>query len=800
MSEDLVTFEVDGLVLQAKKGAMLMEVTDAADIYIPRFCYHKKLSIAANCRMCLVEVEKAPKPLPACATPVMEGIKVYTRSPRAREAQAATMEFLLINHPLDCPICDQGGECELQDLAMGYGSDISRYVEKKRVVKDKDIGPLIQTDMTRCIHCTRCVRFGDEVAGLRELGATGRGEHLEIGTYIENAVSSEMSGNVIDLCPVGALTSKPFRYSARAWELRQKPGIAPHDAIGSNISFHIFQGRVKRVVPREHEGINEVWVSDRDRFSYEGLYSADRLLAPRIKENGSWREAEWETAFAFAAAGLKRAVASHGVEQLGALASPAATLEELYLFQKLARALGTDNIDHRLRQLDFSDDPQAPLFPWLGSTIADLERIGSALLIGSDPRKDQPIANHRLRKAAMHGGAVMVLNPIDFDFNYRIAQKLIIPPSRMVASLAGIAKALAEKPATNIAEILGGIEVTDEHREMAERLRGAGSGLVLLGNLAVSHPRWSALRALAGFIAEASGTRLGYLPEAANSAGAWLAGVLPHRRSGGRAVTVPGLSAGAMWDAGMKSFLLLGLEPELDAMRPAAALSALHGAEFVVSLSGYRTPIMDEYAHALLPIAGFAETAGTFVNAAGEWQAFEAAVSPLGEARPGWKVLRVLGNALGLSGFGFDGIEEVQTEVRGATGDATPDNRFHPMGGRWLSLAEVPVASAPANGALDLIAPVSMHRLDPLVRRAGALQRTADAGDDGLHLHPVLAQSLGLTDGARARLRQGRAVIELSVALDSSVPEGAVMLSAAREPASRLGACSGPVSLTKAAT
>ena len=385
----------------------------------------------------------------------MEGIKVYTRSPRAREAQAATMEFLLINHPLDCPICDQGGECELQDLAMGYGAGISRYAEKKRVVKDKDIGPLIQTDMTRCIHCTRCVRFGDEVAGLRELGATGRGEHMEIGTYIENAVSSEMSGNVIDLCPVGALTSKPFRYSARAWELRQKPGIAPHDAIGSNISFHIFQGRVKRVVPREHEGINEVWVSDRDRFSYEGLYSQDRLLAPRIKENGSWREVEWETAFEFAAAGLKRAVESHGAERLGALASPAATLEELYLFQKLARALGTDNIDHRLRQLDFSDDAQAPLFPWLGCAIADLERVDGALLIGSYPRKDQPIANHRLRKAAMRGGAVMVLNPIDFDFNYRIAQKLIVPPSRMVAALAGIAKALAENPATHVAEALG---------------------------------------------------------------------------------------------------------------------------------------------------------------------------------------------------------------------------------------------------------------------------------------------------------------------------------------------------------
>ncbi|MGQ0594292.1 MAG: molybdopterin-dependent oxidoreductase, partial [Gammaproteobacteria bacterium] len=522
-----------------------------------------------------------------------------------------------------------------------------------------------------------------------------------------------------------------------------------------------------------------------------------RLLAPRNKETGSGRVGDGDTAFELAAAGLKRAGEAHGAERLGALASPAATLEELYLFQKLARALGSDNIDHRLRQLDFSDDAQAPLFPWLGCAIADLERVDGALLIGSHPRKDQPIANHRLRKAAMRGAAVMAVNPIDFVFNYGIAEKLIVPPSRMVAALAGIAKALAESPATHIAEALEGIEVTDLHRDMAKRLRGSGSGLVLLGNLAVSHPRWSALRALAGFIAEASGARLGYLPEAANSVGAWLAGVLPHRRSGGQTLPTPGLCAGAMWEAGLKSFLLFGLEPELDAMRPAAALSALHGADFVVSLSGYRTPLMDEYAHALLPIGGFAETAGTFVNAAGEWQAFDAAVSPLGEARPGWKVLRVLGNALGLSGFGFDGIEEVQTEARNATGNATPDNHFNPTGGRWLSLAETPLA-APANGALDLVAPVSMHRLDPLVRRAGALQRTADAGDDRLHIHP--AQGLGLADVERALLRQGDAVFELPLVLDPRVPEGVVMISAAREPAVRLATLSGPVSLTKAGT
>ncbi len=793
MSETLVTIEVDGRALQAKKGAMLIEATDLAGIYIPRFCYHKKLSIAANCRMCLVEVEKAPKALPACATPVMDGMKVYTRSPRAREAQEATMEFLLINHPLDCPICDQGGECELQDLAMGYGSDVSRYVEKKRVVKDKDIGPLIQTDMTRCIHCTRCVRFGDEIAGLRELGATGRGEHMEIGTYIEHAVSSELSGNVIDLCPVGALTSKPFRYSARAWELRQKPGIAPHDAIGSNISFHIANGRVKRVVPREHEGINEVWISDRDRYSYEGIYSEDRLLAPAIKEGGAWREVGWDRAFERAAQGLKRAVAAPGAERLGALCSPAATLEELYLFQKLARALGTEHIDHRLRQIDFSDDAQAPLFPWLGSAIPELEQIDAVLLVGSDPRKDQPIANHRLRKAAKQGAAVMAVNPVDFDFNYGIAERLIVPPSRMVAALAGMAKALAEMTGAPGAERLAGVEVTDEHRAMADRLRGAASGLLLLGNVAVSHPRWSALRALAGFIADSCGARLGYLPEAANTAGAWLAGVVPHRRPGGQAVSQPGLAADAQWEAGIKSFLLFGLEPELDAARPAAALAALRQAELVVSFTAYRTPMMDEYAHVLLPIGVYAETAGTFVNAAGEWQAFDAAVMPLGEARSGWKVLRVLGNALGLPGFGYDGIEEVHAELRGAVGTQNPENR-----GRYLPLSEIAMSDeATKNGALDLIAPVSMHRLDPLVRRARALQRTTDAGDDDVHLNPAQAQAFGLAHGARARLVQQTAAIDFAVVLDPRVPEGAVMLSAARQAASRLGMLAGAVSLTK---
>ncbi|HPE73096.1 MAG TPA: NADH-quinone oxidoreductase subunit NuoG, partial [Candidatus Competibacter sp.] len=457
MSEEQVNIEVNGIPLKARKGAMLIEITDAAGIAIPRFCYHKKLSVAANCRMCLVEVEKAPKPLPACATPVMEGMKVYTESPKALAAQKGTMEFLLINHPLDCPICDQGGECELQDMALGYGADVSRFAERKRVVRDKNIGPLIATDMTRCIHCTRCVRFGEEVAGLRELGATGRGESVEIGTYVAHSVGSELSGNVIDLCPVGALTAKPSRYRGRSWEYVQHPAIAPHDSVGSNIFIHTLRGQVMRVVPRENEAINETWISDRDRFSYEGIYSDDRLSRPWAKGG----EADWEVALETASKGLREVIAQHGAEAVGFLLSPTATVEELYLAQKLARGLGVANIDHRLRQADFSDQDAAPVFPWLGQELADLEKVGAALLIGSNVRMEQPLAGHRLRKAALAGGRILLINPRDFEFLFPVAAKVIADPAGMVAALVGVAQAVAELKGqdlpTELAALAGGV-------------------------------------------------------------------------------------------------------------------------------------------------------------------------------------------------------------------------------------------------------------------------------------------------------------------------------------------------------
>ncbi len=539
-ASDTVTIEVDGRKLSARKGQMLIEVTDASGIYIPRFCYHNKLSIAANCRMCLVDVEKAPKPLPACATPVAEGMVVHTRSDRARTAQKSTMEFLLINHPLDCPVCDQGGECELQDLAVGYGKDVSRYAEAKRIVKDRDIGPLISTDMTRCIHCTRCVRFGQEVAGVMEFGGLGRGEHMEIRTFLDRSVDSELSGNVIDLCPVGALTSKPFRYTARPWELDDHASISPHDCVGANINVQVRRGTVMRVLPRDNEAVNECWLADRDRFSYEALKGEDRLRVPMIRRGTEWEETDWATAFEFTVAGLKKVLEEHGPESLGALASPISTLEEFYLLQKLVRALGSGNVDHRLRQTDFSDDAAAPLFPSLGRPIAELENLDGALLIGANPRKDQPLINLRLRKSALKGARVFAINPVDYDFSYRLAGKVIAGPAQMVRALAGVARALsalkkAEWPAA-FAKHFRDVKPGVSEQAMAEALQQSSRASVLLGSFALSHPQAAALRSLAQYVADLCGAKLGQLPDA-NGAGAWLAGCVPHRGAAGKTAT-----------------------------------------------------------------------------------------------------------------------------------------------------------------------------------------------------------------------------------------------------------------------
>ncbi len=785
----MVKVEINGIEVEAREGSMVIEAADQAGIAIPRFCYHKKLSIAANCRMCLVEVEKAPKPLPACATPVTEGMKVFTDSPKAIAAQKGVMEFLLINHPLDCPICDQGGECELQDLAMGYGGDVSRYTEAKRVVKDKNIGPLISTDLTRCIHCTRCVRFGAEVAGIRELGATGRGEHTTIGTYIERSVSSEMSGNVVDICPVGALTSKPFRFQARAWEITQHSGVAPHDGLGSNIYLHTRRSKVMRVVPRENEAINECWISDRDRFSYLGLDSDDRLTQPMIKQDGAWRAASWDEALEAAAKQL-RAVADAGSDQLGVLLSPTATVEELYLAQKLARAVGCDNIDHRLRQVDFRDDAQAPLHPALGLTLAELEEQESVLLVGSNIRKEQPIAAHRLRKAVLYGAAVYVANPVDFDFHFDVAGKCIAAPAQLVGQIAAIAQAAGELSGAVLPQgldvALAGVTVNDSHRAIAAALNSAERATVLVGNLATAHPDAATVRALAAWIAQATGAKLGSLPEAGNSTGAWIAGAVPHRTAGGTTVA-GGRNAAAMIAEACRGYLLLGVEPDRDCADSRRAVAALEQAESVVALSAYRSAVLERVAHVMLPIALFAETSGTYVNAQGDWQSFQGAANPPGESRPAWKVLRVLANLMKVPGFDYASSLEVLTELRD-TASAAPNA---------VQITAIPAPRSSSNGALQRVGDVPIYAVDALVRRAPALQATGDADRAFIAVSPDLAQRLGLEDGGQAAAVQGGAQVVLPLRIDVRVPDGAVWLASGLAETAGLGPAMGPIELNK---
>ncbi|OGT87615.1 MAG: NADH-quinone oxidoreductase subunit G [Gammaproteobacteria bacterium RIFCSPLOWO2_12_FULL_52_10] len=789
MTDNVIKIEVDGRELAARPGQMLIEVTDANDIYIPRFCYHKKLSVAANCRMCLVEVEKAPKPLPACATPVTNGMKVRTRSPLALAAQKSVMEFLLINHPLDCPICDQGGECELQDLAMGYGSDVSRYQENKRVVKDKNIGPLVQTDMTRCIHCTRCVRFGEEVAGLRELGGTGRGEDLLIGTYIEKSMTSELSGNIIDLCPVGALTSKPFRFSARTWEMRQFNGIAPHDGVGSNIHFHTKGNVVKRVVPAENEAINEVWLSDRDRFSYEGLYSDDRLQTPMIKQDGVWRETDWLAAFEHVKHGLDRVITARGAHSLGALASANATSEELYLLQKFMRALGSNNIDHRIHQCDFSDEAEAPLFPWLGLPIQELEQLDAALIVGGNPRKDQPLINHRLRKAANKGAAIMVVNPVDFASNFNFAAKAIVTPADMTRTLAGIVKALLDAGKTSkdqdLLKLIQPVQATAEHKLIAGRLAQAKNSAVLLGTLALSDAEYSSLRYLCGHIALLCGARLGYLPESANSTGAWLSGALPHRRTGGAAVAGKGLNAAQMLAEKLPAYLLLNLEPELDCWDGTQALTALEAAECVIAMTPYVTATMKRYADVLLPITQYAENEGSYINMAGTAQSFAAIVKAPGAARPAWKVLRVLGNTFELDGFNYNSVQQVSAELNSALGNIKPDNN-----NAWRK----PEMLAALNGTLIRITERPVNSVDPLVRRAQALQETGDVADGAVHVSRQTAKDIGVANGGQVQVEQQGRTFSLPLRIDDRLPARTVLIQGGKAPT---GPWFGEVKVTK---
>ena len=762
---DKITVTINGIELQAEQGQMLIDIADEAGIYIPRFCYHNKLSVAANCRMCLVEVEKAPKPLPACATPVMDGMNVSTKSDYAKKAQKNVMEFLLINHPLDCPICDQGGECELQDLAMGYGRDSSAFTERKRVVRDKNIGPLIGMEMTRCIHCTRCVRFGEEIAGLRELGMTGRGMYSEIGTYVESTVNHELSGNVIDLCPVGALTAKPSRFGARAWEVRQTESIAPHDAVGSNIFIHSMRDKLVRVVPRDNESINEVWISDRDRFSYQGAMHEDRIAAPMIKKDGDWIVTDWQTALDKALSGIRSVVDGQGPDALGAWVSPQATLEEMYLLQGIVRHLGSNNIDHRTFQVDFRGQGHEASKPLLGTGIADIELQNSILVIGSNIRKEQPIIAHRIRKASLAGATVNALNPRDFDLRLEMNQNILANPSAIVSELASIAAA-SGATRSSVDHLIKSAVPSDGHKAIAESLKDADQGLILLGQLAIQHPDYAILNQLAAAIAEAVDAVHSVLPAAGNTVGAWQAGIVPHRLPGGAEVANAGKNIAQMQSEPVAALIVHNLEPEHDFADPLAALNAANAADFCVVLSPYVGDHTKEYADVILPVVPYSETDGTFINMEGLAQSFNAAVKNYAESAPAWKVYRLLGEQLGIETYKYEELNEVTAEVLQIgqqQAAATPvDSRLEP---------ELTSDSLLRSGE------VSIYATDSLVRRATALQHTSDGRNRRLVvINSQTAEKAGVLNASQVLVTQNDQVVNMPLCIDDGMADDSIWL------------------------
>ena len=704
----MVEIELDGKKVDIVEGSMIMHAADKAGTYIPHFCYHKKLSIAANCRMCLVDVEKMPKPMPACATPVSQGMIVRTKSAKAIKAQQSVMEFLLINHPLDCPICDQGGECQLQDLAVGYGASSSRYEEEKRVVFHKDVGPLVSMEeMSRCIHCTRCIRFGQEVGGVMELGMTHRGEHAEIETFIGQSIDSELSGNMIDICPVGALTSKPFRYSARTWELSRRKSVSPHDATGANLVVQVKNNKVMRVVPFENEAVNECWIADRDRFSYEALNGPERLLKPMIKHGGAWQEVEWQVALEYVANGLKQIKADHGAQRIGALVSPHSTLEELTLTAALVRGLGSENIDYRLRNAEFTSSPQVR---WLGMPIADLSLLQRVLVVGSNLRKDHPLMAQRIRQAVRRGGKVSRILAQGQDWAMPVAHSLEVASAQWVQALADIAAAVAAEKGVS-APAKG--SATETALAIARALIGGERKAVLLGNAAAHHAKASSLLALANWIAAQTGASVGYLTEAANTVGAQLVAAVPGEG---------GLHAGQMLAGGLQAALLLNTEPEFDSAAGVAATAALGAGAMVVTLSPFKANLA--FSDVLLPIAPFTETPGTFVNAEGRVQSFHAVVKPAGDARPAWKVLRVLANMLDLPGFEFDSARDVLATLGLDPVDNLAWVPADKLGNQTSAGVDLTAATAEPVVA-------SIYQLDGIVRRAPALQMTADARLNG---------------------------------------------------------------------
>ena len=776
----MLDIEIDGKATQVPAGSTIMDAARGLGVYIPHICYHKKLSIAASCRMCLVQVEKAPKPLPACATPVTPGMKVQTHSELAVKAQKGVMEFLLINHPLDCPICDQGGECMLQDLAVGYGGCSSRYQEPKHVVFHKEVGPLISMqEMSRCVHCTRCVRFGQEIAGIMELGMANRNVHSEIQTFVGRSVDSELSGNMIDLCPVGALTSRPFRYSARSWELSRRKSVSPHDSLGTNIAVHVKNNRVMRVVARENEEINECWISDKDRFSYEGLNSAERLQKPMVRVDGALREVEWSVALEYVTHGLKDIAKAHGGESIAALASPHTTLEELYLLQKLTRGLGSGNIDFRPRRRDFSSDGKRAGAPWLGLKLSEIKDLDAVLVIGSFLRKDHPLFAQRLRQLAKKQGRVSLVSVSADDPLIKLHERITVAPSNLPLVVAAIINAVAQLKGVAAPAGLQSIEACAGSKAIAETLLSGEKRAIFLGNVAEQSAQAALLHALAAELSALCGASLGFIGEAANSVGGYIAGSLP-----------TGLNAYEMFAQPRKAYVLMGVEPELDCQNPQLAVAALKQAALTIMLTPFKHQAALDYADVLLPVAPFSETSGTYINTEGRVQTFSGVCRPLGETRPGWKVLRVLANGLALNGFDYESSEQIRQEL-------VPDTTVF-VDGLDNAISGIALSLPQTNEGLQRIADVPIHFADPLVRRSPALQATRDAVEPSVRMNAVTLAQYGLSDGIEVRVQQGQGEAQLKVMVDEGVPTNCVRVAAAHTLTAALGDMFGTINVERA--
>lgn len=763
----MIEFELDGKTVSAKPGSTILEVALQEGKYIPHFCYHKKLSIAANCRMCLVEVEKARGPAPACATPITEGMKVHTCSKMAVEAQQGVMEFLLINHPLDCPICDQGGECQLQDLAVGYGRSTSRFEEDKRAVVDKDLGPLVKTTMTRCIHCSRCVRFTDEIAGFQELGMSYRNNHVEVMPFIGKTVDSELSGNIIDICPVGALTSKPFRDTARSWELSRRKSISPHDALGSNIQVHVDKyHKVVRVLPLENDAINECWLSDRDRFSYEGLYHEERVTEPMIKQDGKWIKVDWETALNYAAKSINGVKMDHGSDAIGVLASAISTTEELHLLQKMMRGIGVNNLDYRLGQQDFSLDGKQEGVNYLGSSIADFAANKSILVIGSMLREEQPLLAQRLRQAAKHDSEIHLVSLKQEDVKIKLSSQITVDPRKFALVLGKILKAACKLSGKTSSIDLSQIEPCEQTQAIAESLL-KNNGHIVLGRIARSLADYGQLLILSNEIAAVVGGKSGILPDLANELGAQLVGFTPYRAAFNGYFT-KGLNARQMLENQRKAYVLLNTELERDAYNTQLALAALNKAETVVVMSAYINEDMLQYADVILPITPFTETAGSYVNMQGTWQMFNGVTRPLGDSKPAWKVIRVLGNKFNLDGFEQDSIEDVRSELNGLKDTSSYLNN----NAKFDSFA----VSLPTITGLVRFGITGIYSGDSIVRRATSLQQTAWAKLPMLAISNQLASKLNLVDGNEVVVKQSHAQNKYNVAVSETVASDVVLL------------------------